>query len=61
MSLCVASSNFLEESEEEIVIGKIAMGDFQCGDTHSWFTSAKVFMRRHASAHLLVARRPEVV
>jgi hypothetical protein len=57
MSLCVASSSFLEESEEEeIVIGKIVMGNFQCDNVHSSITSAKMFMLRYASAHPFVAR-----
>ena len=56
ISLCVASSSFLEESEEEIVIGKIVMGGFQRGSIHFWFTSAKMFMLRYASAHPFVSR-----
>lgn len=50
ISLCVASS-MIEESEEERDVGKIVVDDFHCGNIHYSFTSAKVFMRRHASAH----------
>ena len=56
ISLSVASSGLLEESEEETVIGEIVVGDFQWSDIQSWFASAKVFMPGHASAHPFVTR-----